>query len=138
VEGEVSTNGTGHAAVVDFLVLLNDPTRCADLPLETVPVVLMQIASGLTRLTALQDALAARMAQAPGAARNRGHQGADRLLSVREAAERLGMSPDWVYRHAKQLPFTRRVGRRALRIDPDGLVRWLAHHTPRRGGSEIP
>jgi predicted DNA-binding transcriptional regulator AlpA len=58
--------------------------------------------------------------------------GSSRLLDVEEAAARLSVSADWVYRHAKQLPFTRRVGRRALRFDPDGLVRWLAHRTPRR------
>jgi hypothetical protein len=72
VEDEVSANGTGprgqgrHAGAVDFLTLWNDPTRCAELPLEAIPAVLLQIASGLTRLTALQNALAARMLGAPG------------------------------------------------------------------------
>jgi hypothetical protein len=63
----VGVNGTGHAGPrgdqdpIDFLTLFNDPTRCTDLPVEVVPIVLMQIAAGMTRLTALQNVLAARM-----------------------------------------------------------------------------
>lgn len=39
---------------------------------------------------------------------------ADVLLDAAEAARRLGMSQDWLYRHAEHLPFTRRIGRRLL------------------------
>jgi excisionase family DNA binding protein len=39
----------------------NDPTLCATLPLDAVAPLLMQIAVGMTRLTALQHALAARV-----------------------------------------------------------------------------
>ena len=38
----------------------------------------------------------------------------DSLLSVEEAAERLGMSTDYLYRNSKKLPFTRRMGRKVL------------------------
>ena len=87
-------------------------------------------------LAALQGGAAARLAAAPrpvAISRN----GTEALLDVREAAARLNLSVDWLYRHAKKLPFTRRVGR-AVRFDPAGLARWLAHRVPRRGGSEIP
>ena len=38
----------------------------------------------------------------------------DELLSVSEAAARLGVSTDYLYRHAASLPFTRRIGRKLL------------------------
>jgi excisionase family DNA binding protein len=39
---------------------------------------------------------------------------ADELLSAPQAARRLGISHDYLYRHHRELPFTRRVGRRLL------------------------
>jgi predicted DNA-binding transcriptional regulator AlpA len=39
---------------------------------------------------------------------------ADELLSAAEAARRLGISQDYLYRHHRDFPFTRRVGRRLL------------------------
>jgi predicted DNA-binding transcriptional regulator AlpA len=39
---------------------------------------------------------------------------ADELLSAPEAARRLGISQDYLYRHHHDFPFTRRVGRRLL------------------------
>jgi excisionase family DNA binding protein len=38
----------------------------------------------------------------------------DELLSVEEAAERLGIGKDYLYRHSKQFPFTRRMGRKLV------------------------
>ena len=38
----------------------------------------------------------------------------DQLLSIGEAARRLNVSQDYLYRHGKELPFTRRMGRRVL------------------------
>jgi excisionase family DNA binding protein len=51
---------------------------------------------------------------------------ANELLNVDQAAARLGCSTDYLYRHAKQLPFTRRntVGR-ALRFSSVGLDAYL-------------
>ena len=51
---------------------------------------------------------------------------ADRLLDAREAATRLGMSEDWLYRHKDELPFTRRLGRRTIRFSEAGIARWLS------------
>jgi predicted DNA-binding transcriptional regulator AlpA len=47
---------------------------------------------------------------APAPARSQ----ADELLSAPEAARRLGISQDYLYRHHRDFPFTRRVGRRLL------------------------
>jgi len=61
-----------------------------------------------------------------------GHVGApmvqqpDRLLKVREAATRLGVSARYLYGHADELPFTKRLSPKALRFSEQGLERWLA------------
>ncbi len=38
----------------------------------------------------------------------------DQLLSIGEAACRLNVSKDYLYRHGKELPFMRRIGRKVL------------------------
>jgi excisionase family DNA binding protein len=50
----------------------------------------------------------------------------EQLLTVHEAAARLGMSVDWLYRHKDKLPFAQRVGRRAVRFSKTGLDKWAA------------
>lgn len=48
----------------------------------------------------------------------------DELLDAKEAARRLGLSADYLYRHAKRLPFSVRIGRR-LRFSAIGLSRYI-------------
>jgi predicted DNA-binding transcriptional regulator AlpA len=50
----------------------------------------------------------------------------DRLLSVEEAAKMLDVSIDWLYRHSKKLPFTRKVGPKMLRFSSHGIGQWIA------------
>jgi excisionase family DNA binding protein len=38
----------------------------------------------------------------------------DRLLDIGEAAERLGLSKDYLYRHHGELTFTKRIGKKLL------------------------
>ena len=38
----------------------------------------------------------------------------DELLNIEAAAERLGVSTDYLYRNSKSLPFVRRMGRKLL------------------------
>ena len=52
------------------------------------------------------------------------------LMTVHEAAEVLSLSPRWLYRHAKTLPFTRKLSRKVLRFSRAGLHRWLATKRP--------
>ena len=52
--------------------------------------------------------------------------GADRLLMAEEASKTLAVSPDWLYRHASKLPFTRKLGPKMLRFSSQGIQRWLA------------
>ena len=53
-------------------------------------------------------------------------QSGDRLLTAEQAAEILSTSPDWLYRHATQLPFTRKLAPRVLRFSYQGIQRYLA------------
>ena len=49
-----------------------------------------------------------------------------RLLKPQEAAEILGQTVRWVYRHAPQWPFTRRLSRKCLRFPENALRRYAA------------
>jgi len=49
----------------------------------------------------------------------------DTLLTVAQVAPQLGVSPWWLYRNARTLPFARKLGRRTLRFSEKGLRRWL-------------
>jgi predicted DNA-binding transcriptional regulator AlpA len=51
---------------------------------------------------------------------------ADDLLTVAEAATLLRVSPRWLYRHARTLPFARKLSRKVLRFSRAGVARWLA------------
>jgi excisionase family DNA binding protein len=53
------------------------------------------------------------------------------LLTVREAAARLGLSADYLYRHKRKLPFMQHVGTRTIRCPEAALARWVA--AQRRG-----
>lgn len=77
----------------------------------------------LAQLAALQARVAARIAS-PFLTREAPRE-QDMLLTVKQAAARLGVSPDWLYRRAATLPFTRPLSPRALRFSATGIDRWL-------------
>ena len=52
------------------------------------------------------------------------HEEEDRLLEVEEAAKRLAVSTDTLYRRARSLPFTVRVGN-SVRFSLRGLSRFI-------------
>jgi len=45
----------------------------------------------------------------------------DRLLDAKEAAKLLSVSEDWLYRNAKKLPFSRKLGPKMLRFSQAGI-----------------
>ena len=49
----------------------------------------------------------------------------DHLIKAKEAADKLGRSVDWLYRHADELSFTRRDGRRSLRFSSAGIEDYI-------------
>jgi excisionase family DNA binding protein len=52
------------------------------------------------------------------------------LLTVDQAAAKLGVSRDWLYRHAPTLPYTVHLGR-ALRFSEAGIDRWIRQRSGR-------
>ena len=60
------------------------------------------------------------------AANRNGHHEGDKLLDAEEASKILSVSPDWLYRHGRQLPFTRKLAPRVLRFSAQGIQKYLA------------
>ncbi len=50
----------------------------------------------------------------------------DKLLDAQEAARLLCVTTDWLYRNARKLPFSRKLGRKMLRFSSQGIQRYLA------------
>lgn len=82
-----------------------------------------EIPALLSQVAALQSALAARLLSVQD--HRQSGPSEDRLLTVEEAASRLGTSEDWLYRHAPKLPFTVRLAPRQLRFSSQGIERYL-------------
>ena len=86
-----------------------------ELPKDELPALLGELEQ--VRCTAL-----ARLTSAPVAP-----QGSDELLGIREASRRLGVSRDFLYRHARDFGFTRRMGRKLL-FSASGIERHIKQH----------
>jgi predicted DNA-binding transcriptional regulator AlpA len=114
--------------------MMDAPELARRVPLEALDEVAAEdLPAVALYLAALQNRIAARsLAAADTRPMAVSRNGPEALLDVREAAARLNVSTDWLYRRAKRLPFSRRVGPRAVRFDPAGLARWVATRTPRR------
>lgn len=91
-----------------------------DLGAPLLPEVIAELAS-------LQAYAVARMVAQQANRLDPGSEG-DALLSIEQAASRLGVSRFWIYRNAKRLPFARRIGSRALRFSSKGISRYLEQH----------
>jgi predicted DNA-binding transcriptional regulator AlpA len=99
---------------------VQDVSLVASVPTAAVPALVAQAAAEQSRIAALQSALAARLlAEGTSVSTT-----TEKLLNIHEAADLLGLSVDWLYRRAKGLPFTRKVGR-ALPFDRVGLDAWV-------------
>lgn len=94
-------------------------------PPAEIPAALASLAAEQGRLAAQQSALAARLMAAPAATPT---AAADRMLTVKEVAERSRCSVKTIYRRveAGELPFARRNGARAWIFSEQGLTKWLA------------
>jgi predicted DNA-binding transcriptional regulator AlpA len=92
----------------------------ANLPAEAVPGLLAQCA-------ALLAAVGARLASPVPTVRP---PASDRLLTAEEAAALLGVTPAWLIRRAKRLPFSRSLSRKIVRFSEVGLQRWAAARKP--------
>jgi hypothetical protein len=100
--------------------LFADPATVSEIPPEEVAALMGDLAGA-------QAVLAARLRVPSGPpARARSQAEADRLLTPEEAAGVLGVGVRWLYRHARQLAFTRRLSRKMLRFSEVGLRRYMA------------
>lgn len=100
----------GALAALDQHLAEADPKHAAGLALALA-----------ARLAMLASSLSGRME-----ARDR-DETPDENLSIDEAAQRLGISKDFLYRH--DLPFKVRIGRRVL-FSSRGISRWLDEQRP--------
>jgi hypothetical protein len=96
------------------------PPDLANLPSEAVPGLLAQCAA---LLAAIGARLASPVPTVPPPT-------SDRLLTPDEAASLLGVTPAWLIRRAKRLPFARPLSRKVIRFSEAGLQRWAAARKP--------
>jgi predicted DNA-binding transcriptional regulator AlpA len=101
--------------------LLSDPGRISALPRDAIAELRGQIAKLdallLSRLIAGEEALSV--------------TDGDRLLTAAEAGQKLGVTEDWLYRHANTLPFVVRLGKQHLRFSAAGMERYIRQGTGR-------
>ena len=105
--------------------LVDSPQRAAEVPPE-------QVVPLLTQLLGLFTALLTRLVASPPATPKAASPGSsnDRLLDAREAAPILGVTPSWLYRHAGELPYARRLSRKVLRFSEAGIQQYVASRKP--------
>jgi excisionase family DNA binding protein len=101
--------------------LVRDPSLAAQASRDCIPGLLAQ-------LSAMQCSVAARLIATSQDETTDG--GEARLLTVDEAAARLGVSADWLYRRTKSLPFVVRVGRH-VRFSANGIDRYIRNRMGR-------
>jgi predicted DNA-binding transcriptional regulator AlpA len=105
---------------------VNEPTKAVDLHHDQPDDGKMVVQLSVTEFRQLiTEEIAAALQNGSGHAPEK-----DRLLSPKEAAEILGQDVRWLYRHANELPFTRRISRKNLRFSEAGLRRWIAARKP--------
>jgi hypothetical protein len=98
--------------------IIADPARVGEIPTEAIPPLLAQLA-------AAQSALAARLIADPAIRIGQQTRAEpDTLLTAEQAAPLLAVTPHWLYRHARQLPFSRRLSRKVLRFSENGIRKW--------------
>ena len=103
--------------------LASDPDRVEGVNADDLPDLIGAAEQLRAALWArLQRLSAEHSTPTPGPAHN---GGPDRLLTADEAAERLGVDRRWIYRHADDLPFARKLSAGTLRFSEKGLQRWV-------------
>ena len=111
---------------------MNEPTHDLDAALEQIDCAIRDgeveaLPAVVAALSARIGAASARLLSTPAPSSN-DH---DTNLDVRAAAERMGVSTALLYKNAKRLPFTVRVGRRVL-FSAHGLDRWIKQRAGRK------
>jgi hypothetical protein len=108
--------------------LLADPSGVQALPPAVAADLLVQMAGLQERLR-----LRALTEPAPPPVVDASPDGGDRLLSVDDAARKLGVSPDWIYRRSRgdrRLPFLARLDGKLL-CSAQGIDRYIRQRLAR-------
>lgn len=115
-----------HEPVPTFDQLNADPSQASRLSLSVLSALQAQCAAALARYAATQSLIAAAIFdKAYQATVERPQQGtSDRTLDADQIAAALGRNRRWVFRHAKRLPFVRRISRKGLACSEAALFRW--------------
>ena len=106
--------------------LVANPFSASEAPVEQIPALVAELASEQSALSALQGALTVRLLVSQADAATRPEPG-DRLMTAEEVATALGVTPRWVQRRARRLPFARRISEHAIRYSESGLRRWMSN-----------
>ena len=101
--------------------LLSDPARISGVPRDAIAELRGQLAKLDTLL--LSQLLTGEQSQPSS--------DSDRLFTVAEAAQKLGATEDWLYRHANTLPFAVRLGMKHLRFSEAGMERYIRQRAGR-------
>ena len=99
--------------------IVGNPGQAASVSVEEIPALLVQIAS-------IQAILLSRLAVSSNGSKTQASAVDDRLLTAEEAAPIMNVTPRWMYRKARSLPFTCRINRKTLRFSEVGLRRYMA------------
>ena len=108
-------------AGVSLDTLAQDPAQAAALPPEVRRVVLLQC---VTIIGACAVAESPVTVLAPSAE-------PEQYVSAEEGARLLGVTPRWLYRNQRRLPFVRRLSRKVLQVSLPALRRWQQAQKPR-------
>lgn len=96
--------------------IISNPKKIEEIDAEHAQQLLAQIAS-------IQPLLMVKAFKASG----RPNAIPDELLTVDQACARLKCEKNWLYKKAKELPFTKMLGERQLRFSSKGIERYIAN-----------
>ena len=118
----VRLTGEAAAGVVTLDMVAQNPAIVESLGLEELRplIALLEMAQGALRARWFVVSTEAALKPAPPA------EEPDRLLKVKQAAMRIGVAVDTLYRNADDYPFTVRTEQpRALRFSERGITDWM-------------
>lgn len=113
VDNESGPGAPQATAPTTLSTLRHAPGRSAEVPVDQIPALVVEVAAEQAALSAIQGVLTARLLAVPQ--EHATSDGGDRLLTAVEVAVVLGVTKRWVQRRARRLPFSRRISVRSVR-----------------------
>lgn len=102
--------------------IAENPDRIPDLPRDQAAELLAELAALRSRLRL--HTLHIDNVPSPAESSNGGPT-EGRLLTVPQAADRLSVSSDWIYKRSDELPFVRKIRPQTTRVSEAALQRWI-------------